>query len=375
MIDELEVRLLAEKVDGLGISAAEREEEALAGMDLPAPPTVIGADPMGRRIWEAQWSEEDAALMCFVPDDAVIIDGDPVTVTVDDGESQSVREDDEVNLSAGTWYLHVLKNNDTGECLAQMTKSAAAPSVDNAEEVLAARILTVLEDGSVTDQYIVGSVIFSLSADGDGTGEDHECDKYFGDVASISKHSGSASDSGTETGNVFQLAGFGKYSLDSAGQGGSYRQPVSTDVTPDQETDFAVVCRDGNTEAVNGNTLSYRRLRMSATPRTAFRIEGAKGSRTIVDCYYNAGGIVNLAGSVGIEGFLGQEDEEGGSECFLAFSLNNGIVAFPDLGSLQSAQRDADDYVVALYRFDAAGELLTDLRTAPQIQVFEEGLV
>lgn len=102
----------------------------------------------------------------------------------------------------------------------------------------------------------------------------------------------------------------------------------------------------------------------------AFAISIGEDFITFVNCYYNVGGVLTQANSSSIA----IEDLSQG--CIAAFCLpSQEVRIFGSINSLGEAQKKADEYVVALYVLNADGTVAADLRHAPQIQYFEEGLI
>lgn len=87
-------------------------------------------------------------------------------------------------------------------------------------------------------------------------------------------------------------------------------------------------------------------------------------SKQLQDCYYNVGGITKQAANQAVPA------NATGYLCAV-FSASGVTVAV--YASLDSIQADESKYVVPLYEMNA-GEVLLDMRNAPQIQVFEETL-
>ena len=104
--------------------------------------------------------------------------------------------------------------------------------------------------------------------------------------------------------------------------------------------------------------------------------DGAVTGRTVVNCWWNAGGItmgdggsfdVGAGDGVIYAEFSGDADGDGGGAMgSLSVSTCGG---FSELNELQ---RDAAKYVFPLYL--VSGGEVVDLRTAPQLQLFEEAL-
>lgn len=92
--------------------------------------------------------------------------------------------------------------------------------------------------------------------------------------------------------------------------------------------------------------------------------EGSVTGRTVVNCYWNAGGVTHSGGDVGIRLSTGLVYAEfaAGAESF-SVGVASGIDA------LAALQKDPAKYVFPLYLID--GETVVDLRTAPQLQLLE----
>lgn len=123
--------------------------------------------------------------------------------------------------------------------------------------------------------------------------------------------------------------------------------------------------------------------------KSCFRIEtrsceGDEGEevetrRYLVDCYYNVGGITWELEDVDIEDLIPHQDEETSDsdeeeDTIIYFEMDNDdnfSVGACTIEELAEKQNDASTYAFPLYIFDSKGNLKTDLRTAPQIQMVE----
>lgn len=88
-------------------------------------------------------------------------------------------------------------------------------------------------------------------------------------------------------------------------------------------------------------------------------------SITLRNCYYNVGGKTKVEADPGnvpadASGFL----------CAVFEAGNVSLEAYSTHAALNSAQEDETKYIVPLYKMDG-GEVVVDMRNAPQIQVFE----
>lgn len=140
-------------------------------------PTV---DPKGRKIWESEWRGDYGVMMAYVPNNALIVDGTNVTVEADD------KEGDEVTLADGSWYLHVYKNETTGNWEAELDQEQTGTREDE-EAKYNIRICDIHEDGYVEKQYVTGSIVIGASGvtslTGDGSlSQAQPSEKIDGDV-------------------------------------------------------------------------------------------------------------------------------------------------------------------------------------------------
>ena len=113
-----------------------------------------------------------------------------------------------------------------------------------------------------------------------------------------------------------------------------------------------------------------------------FKLEGL----TLRNCYWNEGGITKSMEDIDISSLLpvggqGEEEPEGDGEnpiviatfiCLETSSSGAEIVAIGD-GDLEEAQRNSEVYVFPLYKFHGR-TVVVDMRTAPQLQMWEGGL-
>lgn len=92
--------------------------------------------------------------------------------------------------------------------------------------------------------------------------------------------------------------------------------------------------------------------------------DGTVTGRSVVNCYWNAGGVTHSGGNADIglsSGFVYAEFAAG------AESFSVGVAS--GLAALAALQKDPAKYVFPLYLID--GETVVDLRTAPQLQLLE----
>lgn len=97
--------------------------------------------------------------------------------------------------------------------------------------------------------------------------------------------------------------------------------------------------------------------------------EGEVTSRSVVNCWWNVGGVTHTASDQDIglaTGVIYAKFEENGTALTIG--------AATDAAALNELQYDVLTYVVPLYMIDAETGAASDLRTAPQIQMFEGGL-
>lgn len=257
MTDDAELDMVASRVSSLESRVASVESQGSpddagvkAGQDGAPQPTV---DPKGRKIWEAEWRQDYGVLLAYVPINALVIDGENVEVEADD------KDGDEVTVTAGTWYLHIYKN-ESGEGYSADFDDSATGSRDGETAKFNIKIFDIHEDGYVEKQYVVGSIVMG---GGGGSGDDDEESKYFADERSLSRCGNDSTDptQNFDT-NFFHINGFGKFTVPQhAGPIGTYMAPTATNVDLDGDApNFAFICRDGNSSSPDSNTISYRKI-------------------------------------------------------------------------------------------------------------------
>ena len=121
---------------------------------------------------------------------------------------------------------------------------------------------------------------------------------------------------------------------------------------------------NGGGEGVGGEAESARRgcWRLAIVEDE----EGEEGtaSTLLQDCYYNVGGITKKENDRPIPG------SATGFLCAIFSAAGVDVQLYPTLGALNTAQADETRYIVPLYEMDD-GDVVLDMRNAPQIQVFE----
>lgn len=179
MTDDAELDMVASRVSSLESRVASVESQGSpddagvkAGQDGAPQPTV---DPKGRKIWEAEWRQDYGVLLAYVPINALVIDGENVEVEADD------KDGDEVTVTAGSWYLHVYKNETTGSYEADFDDSETGTR-DGEDAKYNIRILDIHNDGYVEKQYVVGSIVLGKGGVTSLKGDDEDSEKVDGDV-------------------------------------------------------------------------------------------------------------------------------------------------------------------------------------------------
>lgn len=164
-IDILTAKVQALEARLAELSSSDAGKVAAFGGEAAIKPTV---DPKGRKIWESEWVMDHGALMCYVPDNALIIDGQNVAVEADDKEGA------EVTLSGGSWYLHVFKNEETGEYSADFDDEPTG-SREGETAKYNIRVCDINEKGYIEKQYVVGSIVLNSNPSivGDKNGSEY----------------------------------------------------------------------------------------------------------------------------------------------------------------------------------------------------------
>ena len=189
-IDILTAKVQALEARLAELSSSDAGKVAAFGGEAAIKPTV---DPKGRKIWESEWVMDHGALMCYVPDNALIIDGQNVAVESDD------KEGSEVTLSGGSWYLHVFKSDETGEYSADFDdEPTGSREGDTAKYNI--HICDINEKGYIEKQYVVGSIV--INAKPSIVGETDDSEKIDGDVEVSGKLD--QADNGTSCGIEFK---------------------------------------------------------------------------------------------------------------------------------------------------------------------------
>lgn len=158
-------------------------------------------------------------------------------------------------------------------------------------------------------------------------------------------------------------------------------EAVSADETDDETDDdsASVVCRipicaiDAKGHVTQYHVGVIVLGGAAASVASAFSLVETKGEngteRSVVNCYWNAAGLTCR----GADQDIGQQT---GYVCAKFEGLDFGemsIVSAESLDALQGLQKDSLTYVVPLY-FIGGDDTVVDLRTAPQLQMFEGAL-
>lgn len=247
-----QIASLEAKFSALGNQADDQRSEG----ELHAAPQQT-VDPKGRKIWEAQWRGDYGVLLAYVPINALVIDGENVEVEADD------KDGDEVTVTAGTWYLHIYKN-ESGEGYSADFDDSATGSRDGETAKFNIKIFDIHEDGYVEKQYVVGSIVM-----GGSSGDDDGNDKYFADERSVSR-CGNESTDPTQifNTNYFHIYGFGKFTAQGyAAPIGTFQQATDLEIDPDsgESTNVAFLVRSGNSSSPDSNFIGYRKLKIGSS--------------------------------------------------------------------------------------------------------------
>lgn len=119
-----------------------------------------------------------------------------------------------------------------------------------------------------------------------------------------------------------------------------------------------LLCIDGN--GGGGGTPDQQGSQSGCWKIATVENQGAT-SKQLQDCYYNVGGITKQAANQAVPA------NATGYLCAVFSASGVTVVVY---ASLDSIQADESKYVVPLYEMNA-GEVVLDMRNAPQIQVFE----
>ena len=181
--DSARIDALASRVEGLEGRMLGAEDSSTADFEHTIEPGVAvqqTSDPKGRKPWEAEWSQEHGVLKVFIPDNAVVVDGQNVEVYSDD------KDGSECTVTAGSWYLHVYKSDDgTYEAEFDQESTGSRPGLNDSTESAKydLKILDVSQDGGyVEKQYVVGSIVLGKGGVTSLKGDDENSVKILGDV-------------------------------------------------------------------------------------------------------------------------------------------------------------------------------------------------
>ena len=114
-------------------------------------------------------------------------------------------------------------------------------------------------------QFVTSAIVIGGSGDANTV---YDCDGH-----SITRSDYSESDSSTLPGSYFYLNGFGKFTIGNSEMiHGFYSPPTVAELEMDSdETDFAVVCRTGNSSQPNANGVSYKKLKLKGSGSSPFQ--------------------------------------------------------------------------------------------------------
>lgn len=254
MTNDAELDMVSSRVSSLESRVASVESQGSpedagikAGQDGAPQPTF---DPKGRKIWEAEWRQDYGVLIAYVPDNALVIDGANVEIEAD------YKDGDEVTVTAGSWYLHIYKNESGGGYSADFDDYATG-SRDGETAKFNIKIFDIHEDGYVEKQYVVGSIVM---------GEIYDCDGH-----SITRMGHESTDpTQMWKSNYFHLHGFGYFTVPKIAQPiGTYHEASVLEIDPESTdaSSVAFLVREGNSNEPDSNFLGYRKIKFGTGSR------------------------------------------------------------------------------------------------------------
>lgn len=284
--DSARIDALASRVEGLEGRMLGAEDSSTAELMHTIEPGVAvqqTSDPQGRKPWEAEWNQEHGVLKVFIPDNAVVVDGQNVEV-YSDGKDGS-----ECTVTAGSWYLHVYKSDDgTYEAEFDQEPTGSRPGLNDSTESAKydLKILDVSQDGGyVEKQYVVGSIVLGKGGVTSLKGDDENSVKILGDVELDGSKCGLTikTELGEQDGGVKPKA---KLSIDIKGREaadcqGADEWGCKKITLPDETCAHILACSDIDLSDLNGVT-SLNELKEDVS------IIGGKGIEVSVDSESNS---------------------------------------------------------------------------------------
>lgn len=263
MTNDAELDMVSSRVSSLESRVASVESQGSpddagikAGQDGAPQPTV---DPKGRKIWEAEWRQDYGVLIAYVPDNALVIDGANVEIEAD------AKDGDEVTVTAGSWYLHIYKNESGGGYSADFDDSATG-SRDGETAKFNIKIFDIHEDGYVEKQYVVGSIVMGGGSSDMADSEVYDCDGH-----SITRMGHESTDpTQMWKSNYFHLHGFGYFTVPKIAQPiGTYHEASVLEIDPESTdaSSVAFLVREGNSKEPDSNFLGYRKIKFGTGSR------------------------------------------------------------------------------------------------------------
>lgn len=223
--------------------------------------------------WAQSANDGEGSWIIWLPgDDIVSVDGvnyDPREELDDvDGdypEGWYLLDDDALDPDeGGKLYLNITpggSGDEGGEGASsscEFASSATGAGVEGARSIAICEASVDADDGSRSvKQFVTSSIIIASGGEGDDN------DVYKADEHSLTLL-GQESTDPTQIyhTNYFHIYGFGKFQAPGyAAPIGTYQAPTATNVDLDgDETNFAFICRDGNSTSADANTISYRKI-------------------------------------------------------------------------------------------------------------------
>lgn len=256
--------------------------------------------------------------------------------------------------AGGALYLNIV-NGET------VTAAFSAEAGTASETTIPVLICEALVDEETGGRSVKASVMSAIVI---GAGGDDGETKHIPDELSLSNQR--EGDGASQPTAYWSIMGFGKFTDSGGSEHGKFTPSSTFELEEGQETEFAFVCRNGNTASPNLNSVGYKTLKLKVTPTpfqyTAEKVEGSEELvRTISNNVFYFDGVEQslspynppLDGFVYLTATRGPADEETGETPEWTFAMSTEPAEAPEGGKAQN---------IKLYEF-AAGKVKCDYRT------------
>lgn len=340
--------------DGLSRRAADAGGARLTLEDGFAPPfTVQWAASLARGESSEGAGDQTSGewIIWLPPGDLLIIDGEADDITADLDPAEG-------DYPEGWFKLGDNLDRDEGGALYLDPSSGGFTDTPGSKTIKICDAAVDADTGARTVKQYVTSAIILGGEDTITTADEKSISrKYAGQAVMLES-------------NIVQIKGFGRFKPDPehfpTQIRGTYEAATNLEVGGDY-SEVAFLVRTGNSDTVDGNTLGFRKIRISGASSNGCYAINSQGK--LINQYFIRGGVVETTN------FTDGLGEYSGKIVALKIAATPGgsvaLAAYDSIGALTAASQDPDYTVTPLYWLESDGKVKVDFRNAPRTQNVE----